>query len=102
MHLDRDHSTKAQVTLMNSDKKKSSIPLWDFECAFSPADFHRRPNPFTFSTAEYFWGGPVAIACKLEKNKIYYLKIVTTNIKDTYGGYTSSFTLENTSYQPYR
>ena len=97
LHLDFKYITKVQITLMNSDKKKANIPLWNFEGAFSPADFTRWPNPFTFSFANNGWG-PASFACKLEKNRIYYLKVVTTNN----GGYASSFTLENTSYQPYR
>ena len=87
------YSTRAQVTLMDKNKKKINTSFWQFTCN------KYIPNPFAFSTS-YGWA-TVSFTCTLQKNKFYYLKIVTTNKKSTYGGYTSRFVLNNYSYRPY-
>ena len=87
-----DYTTKVQVTLMNSNKKKINISIWDFAYGNT-----KIPNPFTYLITDYW---DATFACKLEKNKIYYIKITTTNKKTKYG-YNSSFILKNYNYQPY-
>ena len=77
---------------MDRNKKKINTSIWDFTY-----NNKKLPNPFTYLISDG-WEAP--FACKLEKNKMYYLKIVTTNKKTTFG-YISSFKLNNYSYRPY-
>ena len=92
LDLYNDYTTKAQVTLMDRNKKKINTSIWDFSYSNK-----KLPNPFTCAITD---GREASFACKLEKNKIYYLKIITTNKNWTYG-YITRFNLSNYSYKPY-